>query len=1124
MSDTIVQWLERLGLGQYAEAFQENAIGLEHLPDLDHDILKEIGVRPAGHRMTILKAAANAGSHVDTDAVRETDAAPPTPSSSPEAERRQLTVMFCDMAASTELSQQLDPEDLSEVNRAYQDACKGAIERYDGHVARYMGDGVLAYFGYPQAHEDDAERAVHAGLRVVESVVGLNATVGDRHGISFGVRVGIATGPVVVGDVIGEGSSRESAVVGETPNLAARLQAVARPGWVVISNRTRQLTGGLFSYEDLGPQYLKGFAAPLPVWRAIAARRAASRFQATRGERADAFVGRQEELDLLLERWARARQDEGQVVLLAGEAGIGKSRVAQALQERLAADPHLALHYQCSPHHTGSALHPFIEQLGRAADLAADESTAIKLDKLERLIARSSGAVEDVAPLFATLLSIPTQSRYEPIELAPQQLKDRTLAALADQLFGLAAQRPLLMIVEDLHWADPTSLELLELIVDRAGGEGILIVLTARPEFHMPWADRAHATVLTLNRLSKAQSAEIIALVTGGRMLPDEVQAEIIAKTDGVPLFVEELTQMLLESDVLRVDGSCYRLGGTLPHLAIPSTLQDSLMARLDRLEVGKPIAQLGATIGRTFSYALVSALSEQNARELEQGLRQLTDAGLVFRQGQSPKAHYTFKHALIQEAACTSLLERRRRALHRGIAGILEAQLSELGTVEPETVAHHFSEAGLAAQAIPYWEQAATKARERSTYAEAVALLTKAISLVKDLPLDARQGTEFGLQMALGKVYRAARGSGSPETEAAYRRAHTLSMALGDEEQVLPVLYGLYISTFNQPNLHRAKALAAEIAAVAERTNNLSAWLVAEQSAGAVAFLQGDFPAALAHLDQALAPNEANKQHLNTFSENQYPSMALTYLSWTLFIIGRVEQAIARLEQGLDESKATSAFTHALGLGNACYIHQFCRDCAAIDTATGELIAIAKARGIAVWYDMGRLFRGWSRAFKGDTVAGIEEMEVALDGIVSSRQEVEVPYLFSLLAETCLRAGQWARGLEYLEHAFARVEANDERWFEAELHRLKGELVLASQDATAATVECHFRSALELARRQGARMWELRSATSLARMLRDQGEYQEACDLLSPTFNWFTDGREIADLREAKALLGELT
>ena len=442
-----------------------------------------------------------------------------------------------------------------------------------------------------------------------------------------------------------------------------------------------------------------------------------------------------------------------------GEAGIGKSRIAQARQERLAGDPHLHVHYQCSPHHTGSALRPFIEQLGRDADLSVGDSTATKLDKLERLIARSLGAVNDIAPLFATLLSIPSESRCGPVELPSRQLKDRTLEALADQLSGLAAQQPLLMIVEDLHWADPTSLEMLELIVDRADGDRILIVLTARPQFDMPWADHAHATVLTLNRLSEAQSVEIIALVTGGRTLPNEVQAEIIAKTDGVPLFVEELTQMLLEGDVLRVDGSHYRLESSLPDLVIPSTLQDSLMARLDRLESGKAIAQLGATIGRTFFYELVATLSEFDTNELERGLRQLTDAGLVFRQGQPPSARYTFKHALIQEAAYKSLLQKRRRELHRGIAEILEAQLFESGAVEPEMVAHHYTEAGLAMQAFPYWEQAAMKARKRSTYAEAVAHLTKAISLVENLPIRCRptrrippaNGTRQGLSRGQG-------------------------------------------------------------------------------------------------------------------------------------------------------------------------------------------------------------------------------------------------------------------------------------------------------------------------------------------------------------------------------------
>jgi len=652
VADDIAQWLEGLGLGQHARAFAENGVDLDVISELSEDDLKDLGLN-LGDRRRLRRAVPTLSS-----AQIEPDVEPASPVAASEgstgettsggAERRQLTVMFCDLVGSTALSGTLDPEDYRGVMRSYQETVSAAVGRYDGHVAKYLGDGVLVYFGWPRAHEDDAERAVRAGLDVIASLV----DAGSVNGPDLEARVGIATGGVVVGDLVGDGVTEADAVSGETPNLAARLQQEAAPGSVVVAESTRRLLGGVFECEDFGQRTLKGLSQPVGVWRIAGERTIESRFDASRAGRLTPFIGRDHEIALLLDRWERAKEGEGQVVLLSGEAGIGKSRIAQALRQQLAADPHTRLRFQCSPHYESSALHPFIAQLDQAAGFASNVGPAAKLDKLEELLKQSSDELAAVTPLFAALLSIPTDDRYAPLEMSPQRLKDRTLEALLGQLVGLAGRDPVLMFFEDVHWADPTTLEALAEMVDRIQDARVLALITFRPEFEPPWRGHTHLTTLTLNRLTRNQCRSMVERVTAGKPLPDEVLDQIVAKTDGVPLFVEELTKTVLESGLLADAGDRYALTGPLPALAIPATLRDSLMARLDRLAPVKEIAQIGAAIGREFSYRLLAAVSPKTGDALDDALAQLVEAELIFRRGGDDEARYFFKHGLVQDAA----------------------------------------------------------------------------------------------------------------------------------------------------------------------------------------------------------------------------------------------------------------------------------------------------------------------------------------------------------------------------------------------------------------------------------------------------------------------------------------
>ena len=689
-------WLAEQGLEQYAKTFAENAIDGEILRSLNEDDLKEVGVKALGHRKKILAAIALlSAAAAATRSPENSGARAAEPSDV--AERRHLTVMFVDLVSSTELSSQLDPEDLREILRAYQKTCADVVGRFEGHIAKYIGDGMLVYFGYPRAHEDDARRAVSAGLGMLENIQSLNQTLVQSHAVELGIRVGIHTGLVVAGEM-GGGEAREAdAIVGETPNIAARLEALALPDTVVMSTATQRLVEGLFDCDDLGPQRLRGVPEPVAVFRVRAASGTPSRFEASAQRGLMPLVGRGAEIDLLLARWANAKEGEAQAVMLSGEAGVGKSRIVRALRERLDEEDHSRILYYGSPYHQNSALHPTIEQTRRALRFEASDGVDDKLDKLERVLTGLSLPVGEMAPLLAELLSLPAGARYRAVEASPQLLRRKTLEALLSIVEAMAAARPVLMVMEDAHWADPSTLELLGLLVERLRSARLLLLVSCRPEFEPPWIGHAHSTVLRLNRMTHRESSAMVLGVAGGKRLPDQVLKQIVERTDGVPLFVEEMTKAVLGSELLAETADAYVLNGPLTPFAIPASLHDSLMARLDRLAPAvKQVAQLAATLGRTFSFELLEAVSSMESNTLGDALLQLETAELVYRRGVAPDTTYDFKHALVQDVAYQSLLKRRRQRQHANIAQVLIEQFPAASDNEPEVVAHHYTRRGL--------------------------------------------------------------------------------------------------------------------------------------------------------------------------------------------------------------------------------------------------------------------------------------------------------------------------------------------------------------------------------------------------------------------------------------------
>jgi class 3 adenylate cyclase/predicted ATPase len=1045
-----------------------------------------------------------------------------------EAERRQLTVLFCDLVDSTALAARLDPEDWREVVRAYQATCAKVIARYDGHIAQYLGDGLLVYFGYPQAHEDDAQRAVRAGLGMVEAMAQLNTRLRQERGVQSAIRLGCHTGLVVVGDV-GAGPRQEQLALGETPNLAARLQGLAAPNTVVVSAATVPLLGGFFACQPLGMHRLKGFGQPLEVYQVRYERMARSRLEAAGGASLTPLVGREPEVALLRGRWEQVKDGVGQVVLLSGEAGIGKSRLVQVLKEHIATEPQAWLTpCQCSPYYQNTALYPMIDLLERVVlQFDREEAPEQKLRKLEGFVVQYGLPLAEAVPLFAALLSLPLTADYAPLTGSPEQQKQKTLHALLTILLRIAAQQPLLFVMEDLHWVDPSTLELLSLLVDQGPTARILMLLTFRPDFSPPWTGRAHLTQMTLPRLPQRQAAEMTGRVAHGKALPPEVVAQVVAKTDGVPLFVEELTKMVLESGLLQERAERYALTGLLPPLAIPTTLHDSLMARLDRLATVKGLAQLGATLGREFSYALLQAVSPWDERTLQRGLQQLVAAEFLYQQGVPPQATYRFKHALIQDAAYQSLLKSTRQQYHQRIAQVLEGRFPEVAATQPELLAHHCTEAGLTEQAVCYWQRAGEHAIDRSAPLEAISHCTTGIALLTTLPeTPARTQHALTLHLALGAALQMAKGLAAPEVERAYTQAYAWCQQVGETPQLVPVLFGLWQFYLVRSQLHTARELGDTLLRLAQRADDPALAVLAHYAIGQTWFFLGALPAARQHLEAGIARDTPGLRRAAAFRLGHDPGVGCRlYAALTLWALGYPAQALARLHEGLALAhELAHPYNLAFARVHAAYVYQFCRDMPAVYEHAAAAIALATAQGFSHWAALGTSMRGWALALQGQGEAGLAQLRRGIAAWRATGAAVGGPYRCTLLAEVSEHLGHPADGLQALAEAHTLVEQQEERWWEAEIARLRGVVLLRQTGTPPAEAEAWLQRALDVARRQEAKSLELRAAMSLSRLWQQQGKRAEARQLLADVYGWFTEGFDTADPQEAKALLEELS
>jgi class 3 adenylate cyclase/predicted ATPase len=1120
----ITDWLEQLGMSEYAQCFAENKIDVSVLRYLTDQDLKDVGV-PLGHRRKMLAAIANlAGAAPATPEL----AAGIEPKAQQSAERRQVTVMFSDLVGSTALSAHMDPEDLREVISAYQKSVAETVRRFDGFVAKYMGDGVLIYFGYPHSHEDDAERAVRAGLDLIGAVARLETCAPEP----LKVRAGIATGLVVVGDLIGSGDAQERGILGETPNQAARLQGIAEPNRVVIAESTRRLLGTLFELEDLGSHSLKGLAGPVRAWAAIRPSTVEGRFEALHGQGLTALVGREEEFEILLRRWQRARGGEGQVVLVSGEAGIGKSRLTAALLERLAGEPHTRLRYFCSPQHTDSAFYPIIGQLERAAGFTHQDDARAKLDKLDAVLVQTSTSDTDAA-LLAELLSLPNDGRYPALALTPQQRRQRTLEALRSQLAGLASRQPVLMVFEDAHWVDPTSLEALSRTIERIRGIPVLLIVAFRPEFAAPWVGQAHVTSLTLNRLGEREVAAIIGRLVGNKQLPADVMAEIVERTDGIPLFVEEMTKAVLEAES---EGEARRTAAAVPSatMAVPATLHASLMARLDRLGRAKEVAQIGAAIGREFSHALLASASRDTEDKLEAALDRLIQAGLVFRQGMPPHATYLFKHALVQDAAYSTLLREPRRALHARIAEALESQFAEVAEGQPELLAHHCTEAGLIEKAAGLWGKAGQRSLTRSALMEAAAQFTRALAQIAGLPgTAALRREQIKLQVCLANALMHTKGYAALETKASLDQARSLieqAEALGEPREdpllLFSVLYGFWVANYAAFNGDVLCELAAQFLTLAEKQRATVPLMIGHRLMGSSLLLAGDIAEGRAHYDQAIRLYDpAAHRPLATRFGTDLGVAILSYRSMALWLLGYPEAALADTGQALKDARETGhAATLMYALTYTALMNIECGNYAAAKAQLHELVALAEEKGTLQWKALGMTVQGCLLALTGNASNAVRLITSASTAYRSTGATVMMPWYLSCLARAHAELGQLDDAWRCIGEAMTVAETTKERWFDADIHRMAGEIALLSSEPDAAKAEAHFERALAIAHEQRAKSWELRAATSLARLWRDQGKRRQPHDLLAPIHACFTEGFDTLDLKEARALLDELS
>ena len=1111
MVQSVSSWLKTLSLEQYSQVFVDNDVDLDVLRILGDKDLQDLGVS-FGHRKKLLKAIVE-WNGAEASALDSVPVATPATG----GERRQLTVLFCDMVGFTEIASRVDPEVLQRIIRSYEDACAVCVTRYEGYVFQRLGDGIVAFFGYPLAHEGESERAIRAGLEIIDSLARLN--VPDAGLLQ--VRIGLATGLVVV-------AAGEKGAVGETMNLAARLQAVAAPGSIVVSERVHRLAGGAFDYEDLGEQTLKGIAQPTHAYRILGVSAAASRFDAATGGIFTPLVGREQEIGLLLERWRLTQEGDGQVVLLSGEPGIGKSRVLSALRERLEARSRETLRFQCSPYYVNSAFYPIIDNFERALKFARDESPESRLDKLEALIATRYGRPQDDVRLIAEILSIPGAERYGVLSLAPQKQKDETIRALVDLTLASARDRPAVMFFEDAHWADPTTLEVLDLLIDRVRNVPLLIVLTHRPEFQSRWWEHGHVTALNLAKLTRAQSGAIVSKLAGGKTLPADLLEQIVAKTDGVPLFVEELTKSILESGNLKDLGNRYDYASAADTIAIPATLRDSLMARLDRVMSVKEFAQIGAAIGREFSYELFSAVASLPRSELDDGLAQLTESGLAFRRGAIPEAVYVFKHALVQDAAYDSMLKAKRAQIHERIATVLEKQFPTVAATQPERVAHHYSAAGLADQAIPYWHKAGQLALQRVAVGDAIAHLDRGMSLLQQLPEShGRDAHELELSTTLGMAWMAYKGWAHPNVASNLERAWSLERALNRSDHMLPILYGLSFYRMCMGQVRESMSLAERLLDEGERSDLDDMRLMGHTQVETTSYFLGEFASISRHAGAIVTSYDpVRHRHIADLLTVDPKTYALVYDAFAQWALGYPDRCAQTLDEGIRHTRARGhLFDLAWTLQFAAkHLDVYRREPGPCAARLDEFERLVHEQKIDFMeHIVGPICRAAWLLISDRPQESEALFRECIPRWVEVGLGIDVPYYKTLHAQSAALSGWLDVALNLIEEALEQIERPgwEEKCIYAEARRVKGWILQLGGDLDRAEVQ--FRASLEVSRQQQAKSWELRAATSYAGLLKDQGRRREALDLLKPIYDWFTEGRSTRDHIEAAALLANL-
>jgi class 3 adenylate cyclase/tetratricopeptide (TPR) repeat protein len=1103
MTTSIAEWLEQLGLERYATLFIENEVDLQTLKVLSDADLKELGL-PFGPRKR-LRAALHQGREVESARLAET----------PEGERRQLTVLFCDMVGFTQLTLQVDPELLQTIVRQYEEACAACIGRYDGYIYRLLGDGILAFFGFPLAHEGESARAIRAGLEIVEAISRLEVPEVGR----LQVRIGIAAGIVVV-------APGERNVVGETMNLASRLQEAAKPGGVVVSERVYRLAGREFDYESLGELDLKGIAAPTRAYGVLGVSKVASRFDAVVRENVSPLVGRTHEMQMLLERWQSVRdQGAGQAVLVSGEPGFGKSRIANALLEALEREGVRSLRFQCSPFYVNSAFYPVIANFERTLDFGRDEAPASRLDKLEALVVGHYGLPLGDVRFVAAMLSLPHEERYGPLTMTPRLVKEETIRVLVDVVKAAARIEPCLVLFEDVHWADPTTLETLGLLIDRLAGIPALVVLTHRPEFVQPWSGSPSVTTLDLARLAPKQSRELILNLTAGKALPSALVEQIIAKTDGVPLFVEELTKTILESGDLVEKGNRYLYAGSSVSVSIPETLRDSLMARLDRVAAVKRIAQVGAVIGREFSYELIAEIVRISEAALADVLSRLVASELAFCRGAIPEAVYTFKHALVQDTAYDSLLKSQRMTLHGTIAQALEKRWPESRDTKPELLAHHYTAAGMFEAAVPYWRKAGELAMQRFALPEAITHLNNGLMLIENLPAGPQRDLqELGLRTVLGPAVVAQHGWGQEEVSRILEPAWSLAESLDHRPSYAPVLHALWVHYLCVDQLAVSLQSAEKLLATGVATQDDGLEIVGHRAAVGSHYWLGDFTAARRYGDALHAKYDPRRHwHIAQLTNTDPLTGDGIYRGQYLWMLGYPDQARAASNAKDDHARRRNhPFDLAFALTLGAQVFDYLREPEELLRRTEEAERICRVHGVALLGEiMAEISRGIVSLRAGRAADSVVQLDKAIGRLTSTGHRVWVRYLRALQGEGLALTGDLEGARKLIDESVAATESGEERVHYAEVLRLRGWVLMLQGRREEA--EASLRAAIEVARAQEARSWELRSATTLARLLADRGDRAAARDLLSGIHGWFTEGFGTHDLKEAKALLDAL-